>query len=498
MTRRIASESPGDALAVPEWGRVLIGRKRKQLGDNSDFVGVDIGAFDTHTAILAQSGSGKSTLLSRLIEELILKTRARFLILDPNSDFSRLAEARRDREPWECDREDELGLDGFADRWPSDDIHVLSAHREQGDPIEVVWQKVPSTLVTGEAEAWYRGQVVNCHEYFRTISTLSSLKHGREVTIHDALNEFDRSLESIEKISGNQTPKRIHEKLSSLYDFDSVREVAKNLSIDIDELSEEYSALITTAVQAVSDFTSVARIFYRSQVSALAAQGILAKYGHDNVVDATGGRASNSRRVRVLDLPTISERDGQLLAVSSVLVDEWKHARRLFQIASKRKREVRTAARDAISATGEVRVPTFIVVEEAHNLVSGDSALERFLRAQFQQIAAEGRKYGLFLLLVSQRPDKIDERVISECGNTVVMRLSSEALAQDVSRRIGLQRNALDGAVSFGIGEALLCGHWARDLIEDDDDVGVRINCGVRRTPEGAPKIKATDWIVGP
>ena len=40
-----------------------------------------------HTATIAQSGSGKSYFLGRLIEEILLKTRSRVLIMDPNSDF---------------------------------------------------------------------------------------------------------------------------------------------------------------------------------------------------------------------------------------------------------------------------------------------------------------------------------------------------------------------------------------------------------------------------
>jgi DNA helicase HerA-like ATPase len=40
--------------------------------------------MDTHTAIIAQSGSGKSFMLGRLLEEIAIRTKARFLILDPS------------------------------------------------------------------------------------------------------------------------------------------------------------------------------------------------------------------------------------------------------------------------------------------------------------------------------------------------------------------------------------------------------------------------------
>jgi DNA helicase HerA-like ATPase len=57
------------------------------------------------------------------------------------------------------------------------------------------------------------------------------------------------------------------------------------------------------------------------------------------------------------------------------------------------------------------RVPTFIVLDEAHNFIAANprSRHESLVREQFCTIAAEGRKFGLFLILVSQRPDKLDD-----------------------------------------------------------------------------------------
>src|SRR5947209_6202630 len=45
-----------------------------------------------HTLIVGQSGSGKSFLIARLIEEILLRTRARVVVIDPNGDFRRLSD----------------------------------------------------------------------------------------------------------------------------------------------------------------------------------------------------------------------------------------------------------------------------------------------------------------------------------------------------------------------------------------------------------------------
>jgi DNA helicase HerA-like ATPase len=122
-------------------------------------------------------------------------------------------------------------------------------------------------------------------------------------------------------------------------------------------------------------------------------------------------------RLQVVDLPSIDEARFRLLTVSTLLEFEWIRARRKWESALPKE------------ADKDFRVPTFIIVDEAHNLIPADprNHNETRLREQFRTIAAEGRKFGLFLILVSQRPDKLDPWVLSECANRAVMKIGSEA-----------------------------------------------------------------------
>jgi uncharacterized protein len=110
-------------------------------------------------------------------------------------------------------------------------------------------------------------------------------------------------------------------------------------------------------------------------------------------------------------------------------------------------------------------VPTFIVVDEAHNFVPSEprSRYEVIVREQFRTIAAEGRKYGLFLILVSQRVDKIDPLILSECGNKAVMRLDAAPVVKEVPRSFGFYEVSVDvinKITRFKIGRLLLVGNW--------------------------------------
>jgi len=67
--------------------------------------------------------------------------------------------------------------------------------------------------------------------------------------------------------------------------------------------------------------------------------------------------------------------------------------------------------------------PLLIVLEEAHNyLRAGENSISS--RA-VQSIAKEGRKYGVGLALVTQRPSELDETVLSQCGTIIALRMNN-------------------------------------------------------------------------
>ncbi len=69
--------------------------------------------------------------------------------------------------------------------------------------------------------------------------------------------------------------------------------------------------------------------------------------------------------------------------------------------------------------------PGMVVVEEAHNYIpergTGTAASTNIVRT----IAAEGRKFGLGLMVISQRPARVDKNVISQCNTQIIMRVTN-------------------------------------------------------------------------
>jgi uncharacterized protein len=110
----------------------------------------------------------------------------------------------------------------------------------------------------------------------------------------------------------------------------------------------------------------------------------------------------------------------------------------------------------------EKRHPVALFCDEAHNYIPDraqvDSAADVSIRI-FERIAKEGRKYGLGLVVISQRPSEVNRTVLSQCNNVIAMRLTN---AEDQGRIRSLLPDSL-GSYSdllpvLDTGEALVVG----------------------------------------
>ena len=105
-------------------------------------------------------------------------------------------------------------------------------------------------------------------------------------------------------------------------------------------------------------------------------------------------------------------------------------------------------------------IPLLLVYEEAHKYVpNSDLAKYRSSKNSIERIAKEGRKYGVTLLLASQRPSEISETIFSQCNNFIAMRLTNPNDQGYVKKLLPDTLGSLiDKMPSLKAGEALLIG----------------------------------------
>ena len=112
-------------------------------------------------------------------------------------------------------------------------------------------------------------------------------------------------------------------------------------------------------------------------------------------------------------------------------------------------------------SNGGKRQPLLIVLEEAHNYLH---ARENSIASRtVQRIAKEGRKYGVGLLLVTQRPSELDETVLSQCGTIIALRMNNNKDRGFVSAAIQDELKSLVELLpSLRTGEAIVSGEGVK------------------------------------
>jgi DNA helicase HerA-like ATPase len=333
------------------------------------------GGFGRHTFLCGQSGSGKTYALGVILEQLLLGTELRMVVLDPNADYVRLGETRPDAPA------------AAAARITSTDIRVLGPDARGGDPLRLRFMTMP--------------------------------RHAQAAMLRmDPLadrGEYNHFLHMVD----TTTARNLH---GMVGDLSQGGPDERSLAQRIENLG-----LLEWEVWA-GEQASAAEV------------------------------VASGPRLTVLDLSGFRD-PREPLAIGLDLIE------RLW-------------------AQRESRTPTLIVVDEAHNLCPAEpqGSLQQALVDRLIQIAAEGRKYGLWLLLSTQRPSKIHPQVLSQCDNLALMRMNSPGDVAELSVFFGFAPPAMLRASQFFVqGEALVAGGFV--------PVPSLIRMGERLTHEGGSDV---------
>lgn len=131
--------------------------------------------------------------------------------------------------------------------------------------------------------------------------------------------------------------------------------------------------------------------------------------------------------------------------------------------------------------------PVFIILEEAHNFVPAGRD-EGQAGYWLKRIASEGRKFGIFLVLVTQRPYRVHQDTLSQCGSQIIMRLTNPE-DQNAVRRASesISEGLLNDLPGLNVGEAVVLGPLVR--------VPVMVRIGRRESDEGGSDIDVVERL---
>ncbi len=368
--------------------------------------------FGMHCAVLGSTGSGKSGAVAALLHSMLehkvtpdKETHPRIIIIDPHGEYGH-------------------AFNGKALVYRAYD--PLGNEKTEGTAIALPYWLMSAdefrTLIIGKTEFEATSQnniVYKALTYARMVAAklvAPSLTKYEEGAPTDGLeHDAPRPVASVN--------------MEQIIEFD--RDKPRPFSLD--EFSNHIRYLQATRVKnnqleqvPPSDFAKVKSILdklsvmrHDPRINFLMSEWTKKSPNLSNIIDQFFGERKDEKEViqdiRILDISGLpNEVAGPLAAMLARLLFQYK----IYQTNDERKGD-----------------PVVLVCEEAHRYVP-DRGEAEYATAQtaIRRIAREGRKYGIGLMLVSQRPADIESTVISQCGTWLVLRLTNAADQQHVAR----------------------------------------------------------------
>ncbi|MCC7164794.1 MAG: ATP-binding protein [Anaerolineae bacterium] len=416
-----------------------------------------------HMAVIAQTGAVKSYTVGVILEKL-LQLGGTIVIFDPNSDYVKMRRDETMRVTPFADRVDIYRMPtGQAGRITDDEIGGSQKFTIKFSALEV--EEICSMTGIPETSTNIRKALQTAHDNLR----------GRDYAPHEYLRELERiasgGADADGFMSNDNMPRGPERKRGvtppGMEAFEQAAYNKANIDLGWDDLggaSDDDEPTPPPFPTPASDNGKSSNGKAPSLDAVSGAQKALKYVERLSRVDIWGHEDVPVRdllrpmHLSVLDLAGVDSWVTEF-AVNKILNEVWGEA-----------------------TTNGLSRPVFFILEEAHNFVPGGQGARSQAAHIIKRIASEGRKFGLFLVLVTQRPYKIHGDTLSQCNSQIIMRLTNpqDQLAIKQSSE-GISEGLLADLPGLNVGEAVVLGPIVR--------VPVMVRIGSRLSAQGGNDI---------
>ncbi len=391
--------APGERLII---GRYVADREAIAIADGNRL-------FQRHAALLGSTGAGKSWAVAMMLERASRLGHANLVVFDLHGEYSPLVQATNGAEPVARG----LRIAGPMDvDVESEDLLYIPYWLLERDEL--------LSLVLNPEDPHASDQVLRLTEHIQTLRGVYLLDEGKE----DAIYTF----------TGDSPIPYVLEHLVAKLRQDNEEKIPRPPSERLDPglYYQRMTGLITRIEARMTDPRY--RFIFAPPPSTLG-YGWLADTASRLLSAGEAGEG-----IKVVDLSEVPS------AVLPIIVGVL--ARLVFDVQFWMEPEART--------------PVCLVCDEAHVYLPADEHVSPVhaasLRA-FESIAKEGRKYGVALVVVSQRPTDVSRTILSQCNNFIVMRLTNDNDQTVVERLLPETLSGTTGMLpALEVGEAMVIG----------------------------------------
>lgn len=416
------------------------------LGTSAVYGGVTIGMsindfFSNHFAIFGSTGSGKSCSVARIFQNLFEKKqaipyRASIFIFDAYGEYHRAFSELNTKNP-------QINFKSYTTNLSFPDQEIL---------------KMPPWLLTIDDYALLLGadKASQLPIIEKALKLVSVFGREEELVLKHKNDIISRALLDI--LSSGRPAPQIRDQLVSVLAYYNTRELNLETPIfqpgytrplkqcffidntgkirDMETISAFFESFLTENLELImpdGSFKYTLKDLKDAFDFALISEGILKSdkvYDDSNVLKVRLHGLVNGDYAKYFDLPEYMTREqyikslltannghkAQIINFNINYVDD-RFAKSLTKIFSKLLFDY------AKGMSKRTTLPFHIVLEEAHRYVQNDNDIALLGYNIFERITKEGRKYGIMLGLISQRPSELSETTLSQCSNFLIFKM---------------------------------------------------------------------------
>jgi len=357
--------------------------------------------FGNHCAILGSTGSGKSATVAAILHAVLeckyetdKSLSPRIILIDPH--------------------------DEYAKAFPNDAIVYRAYSDASAGGNTAIELRLPYWLMSGDE---FRSMIIGKTEFEAT---------SQNNIVYEALS-YARMVEagivkSLDNPNGDQIPDLVEGKTEDdRSNFDRDKPIPfkmEELMKHIQEVqgrktgkTESRTASDSTWQKVESVLKKIRVLRANPQLKFLMEEYSTASPSIDKVLAQFIGQITNcdNKNIRIIDISGLpNEISGPLTALIARLLFQYK----VWQTSEERKID-----------------PILLACEEAHRYVPNQGEAQyKEAQESIRRIAKEGRKYGIGLMLISQRPSDVESTVLSQCNSWIVLRLTNSRDQEHVAR----------------------------------------------------------------
>lgn len=356
--------------------------------------------FQRHACIVGSTGSGKSYTVAGILEKADQLSHANMIVFDLHGEYNELSYANQIKI---CDEPGGLHIPLWFFNY--EEIHSLFVESSEGTSTNQ--RAAVINYILQEKKKYIKNNMSSVSEEIVTADTPVPFSAKGLIRYLEDQNILD--------VETGETYKNGEKKTKRGQYYDKLTNLITRLRTKMDD--KKYGFVFNEADTMKAD--------YLNQFA-------------DRIM------GNDSYRVKVIDL---SEVPSDMLAIVIGIVTRLIYDIQFWM----------TPAKD------EVRHPLVLVCDEAHIYMSNDmskmKAVEKKSLEIFEKIAKEGRKYGIGLLIVSQRPAELNTTIMSQCNNIVSLKVINDI---DKSAVAAMLTDSLVGIVemlpNLDVGECVVVG----------------------------------------